>query len=216
MSDLNDGKGQCQSTARLLVKPVQAVIDLGAASDVLTKTLNAVHHANRHGSAGDFIAVALPSMTKGRNCMLPGHEIELIGSDASLNNLLQLEGMIALRRRGMLQEMEVGETFAEPGMIGAAYVRDRNCEKRTPGWIRRSRIRAEKRGKPLGKPVVPQRNDLSALALYYGQTVIHVRERVGEFTQAPLMVSTYGFSGAKDPAILPVMPESARGVGDAA
>ena len=129
---LNEGKGRCHSTARLLIKPVQAVIELDAAHDVLTKALNAVHHANRHRSPEDFIAVALPQMRMGRNHMLPGHEIEMIGSEVSLLAFGFLDGMISLKRRGMLVDTQIEEVFAESGMPGAAYVRDRACEKRTP------------------------------------------------------------------------------------
>jgi len=216
MSGLNTGQGRCQATARLLIRPVRAVVELGAAVDVMMKTLKAVHHANRHGSTEDFIAVAFPTMKMGRDCMLPGLEIELIGSETSLDALMGIEGMQSLKRRGMLEETEIGEIYADPGMTGAAYVRDRACEKHTPGWIRRTRARAERRGKPPGKPVVARRHDLSALALTYGDVVVHVREKLGEITGDPILVSTYGFSAASAPAILPVFPDSARGIEDAA
>jgi len=84
MTDLNVGQGQCLISARLLVKPVRAAIELGALEDVLSTALRAVHHANRNGSDKDFIAIAFPTMRLGRNAMLPGHELELIGSPASL------------------------------------------------------------------------------------------------------------------------------------
>ena len=213
---LNNGTGRCLGTARLLIKPIQAVIELGASRDVLTKTLGAVHHANRHGSTEDFIAVALPLMRMGRNCMLPGHEIELIGSEASLSGLLSLDGVRSLSRRGMLMDLEIGETFVDEGMSGVAYVRDHACEKHTPGWIRRSMARAERRGKPVGKAVKARGNDLSALALPYGRTILHVRAVTGEIGSDPMMVSTYGFSSIKFPAILPVVPGSAQEIDDAA
>jgi len=209
-AELNQGSGRCLGTARLLVKAAQSVIELGASKDVLTKTINAVHHANRHAAIEDFIAIALPAMRMGRNCILPGHEIELVGSEASLSRLLDSEGVRCLSRRGMLSALVIGETFFEAGQVGAAYVRDRACEKHTPGWIRRSSARAERRGKPLGISVEARGNDLSALALSFGKTVIHVRELTGEMSDAPMMVSTYGFSSVNAPAILPVMPDSLR------
>lgn len=221
MATLNVGKGQCQGTARLLIKPVQAVIELGASNDVLMKTLNAVHHANRHGSVEDFIAVAFPLMKMGRKAMLPGHEIELIGSETSLGNLVGLEGIMRLCNRGMILDLEIEEAFLDEGMIGAAYMRDQSVAKNTPGWIRRTRARAARRGKTIaGKTNAGKTRvslpDRSALALFYADKVIHVRETVGEVSQAPMMVSTYGFSSISAPAILPVMPESAREVTDAA
>ncbi len=216
MSALNAGQGRCLGAARFLIKPVRAVIELGAAPDVLIKTLMAVHHANRLGSTEDFIAVALPTMRMGRSCMLPGLEVELIGSDASIHALLRLEGMLSLQRRGMIEATGIGEVYAEPGMTGAAYVRDRACEKHTPGWLRRSEARAKRRGKPVGKPVTPRGHDLSTLALQYGGPILHVREQIGAITDAPILVSTYGFSAASAPAILPVFPESAREIEDAA
>lgn len=216
MSCLNTGQGRCPATARVLIRPVRAAIELGAAEDVLRDALRAVHHANRHGSTEDFIAVALPTMRMGREAMLPGHDLELIGSEASLSNLLSLEGVSKIIRRGMIETPEPGEIFIEPGMTGAAYIRDRSAEKHTPGWIRRSKARAERRGKLLGKEVKPREHDRNVLTLMHGDAILHIREVIGAFTDGPLMVSTYGFSGAKAPAILPVFPESAREAEDAA
>lgn len=213
---LNAGIGRCHGTTRLLIKPALAVIELGASEDVLTKSLNAVHHANRHGSIDDFIAVAFPKLRKGRDLMMPGDEIELIGSNASLSALMELEGFTSLKRRGMLVDAGIEETVPGRGLFGAAYVRDRACEKHTPGWIRRSAARAERRGVPVGKAVKPRGNDLSALTLHYGAIVLHVREQLGESDGADLMVSTYGFSAPGAPAILPITPDSARVVRDAA
>lgn len=68
----------------------------------------------------------------------------------------------------MLEDTGISEIYAEPGMTGAAYVRDRACEKHTPGWIRRSKARAERRGKPIGKLVSMRGHDLSVLALKCG------------------------------------------------
>lgn len=216
MSDVNSGQGLCQGTARLSIRPVRAAIELGAAEDVLYDALRAVHHANRHGSIEDFIAVALPAMRMGRETMLPGHDLELIGSEASLSGFLGLEGVAKLLRRGMIDAPEIGEALHEPGMTGAAYVRDRSSEKHTPGWIRRSKARAERRGKPIGKASKPRAHDRNILTLYHGDVALHVREVIGEFMDAALMVSTYGFSGARSIAILPVLPESAREAEDAA
>lgn len=216
MSALNAGKGQCEGSARLLIRPVRAVIELGAAGDVLNAALRAVHHANRRGSVEDFIAIAFPTMKMGRDTMLPGNDLELVGSESSLNTFLRLEGVVTLKRRGMLDDAEIGEVFTDPGMIGAAYIRDRACEKHTPGWIRRSEARAARRGKPLGKRVKTRGHDAKALVVNHGNTVLHIREVVGEFTDAPLLVSTYGLSGVSQPAILPVFPDSARQADDAA
>lgn len=208
---LNAGRGRCEGSARLLVKPVRAVIELGALQDVLSATLNCVHHANRTGRNDDFVAVALPQMHKGRDVMRLGHEIELIGSEASLSRLDGMEGLMMLRRRGMIEAIEIGETWIDPGATGAAYVRDRKVEKYTPGWVRRTAARAERRGKSLGKPRQPVREvGGEALALFYGDTALHIREVVAAVSDAELMVSTYGFSSFAAPAILPVVPDSVR------
>lgn len=213
----NTGKGHCQASARLLIKPVRAVIELGALQDVLSAALNCVHHANRTGDVADFIAVALPQMHKGRDAMRSGHEIELIGSEACLYRLNTMDGIATLRRRGMIEDMDIGETWLDAGATGAAYIRDRAGEKYTAGWIRRSEARAARRGKPVGKRLQrPRRDDESALALHYGSTVLHVREVVAPVSEAPLIVSTYGFSSPVSPAILPVFPDSARAAPDAA
>ena len=214
---LNTGKGRCHGSARLLIKPMRAVIELGALQDVVVAALNCVHHANRTGDADDFIAVALPQMHKGRDMTRLGHEIELIGSEASLARLDAMDGVATLRRRGMIEAIEIGETWLDVGATGAAYARDRSCEKYTAGWLRRTTARAARRGKPLGKS--PKRlpgHDKGTLALFYGDAVIHVREVSAEVSEAPLIVSTYGFSSLVSPSVLPVMPDSAREAFDAA
>lgn len=214
---LNTGKGRCHGSARLLIKPMRAVIELGALQDVIAATLNCVHHANRTGNADDFIAVALPQMHKGRDIMRLGHEIELIGSETSLARLDAMDGVATLRRRGMIEAIDIGETWLDSGATGAAYVRDRTGEKYTAGWLRRTAARAERRGKPLGKRLKRVRgHDENTLALFYGDAVVHVREVVAEVSEAPLIISTYGFSSLLSPAILPVMPDSAREAFDAA
>jgi hypothetical protein len=215
--DLNIGKGRCWGTTRLLIKPVQAVIELGALQDVLSATLNCVHHANRTGDVEDFIAVALPQMHKGREVMRLGHEIELIGSETSLSRLDAMDGIARLRCRGMIEAIEIAETWIDEGATGAAYVRDRAGEKYTAGWLRRTAARAERRGKPIGKRLKRPRDDAAdALALWYGDTVVHVKEVVATVSDAPLIVSTYGFSSPVSPAVLPVLPDSARTALDAA
>ena len=212
---LNVGKGQCQGTAQLLVKPVKAVIELGAAPDFMKKILNAVHHANRQGAPDDFIAVALPTMRKKRDALIQGTEVELFGSTVALSAFMCLDGVLSLKNRGMLGCLEVMDVFAGSGDIGAAYVRDRACEKHTAGWIRRSKARAKRRGKALGNSVKLRVDDTSALMLTYGETVLHVREVLAVMSDAPLMVSTYGFSNAREPAVLPVVPESSVGLSNA-
>ncbi|MFN7165733.1 MAG: hypothetical protein ACK4NV_01710 [Pannonibacter sp.] len=216
MTNLNAAKGRCLATARLLIRPQRAVLELGAAEDVLATTLRAVHHANRHGRPDDFIAVALPMMHRGRETMRPGTEVELIGSTASLAAFLTLEGMVMLKRRGMLVATDIMDAVAETGTQGAAYVRDRACEKHTPGWIARSRRRAERRGKPLGQPVEPRADDTRTLLLRHGHAVLHIREQIGLIAEGPLLVSTYGFSSAAAPAVLPVWTESMRELDNAA
>lgn len=216
MTHLNIGQGQCLGTARLLIRPVRAAIELGAAEDVLSAALRAVHHANRHGKTDDFIAVAFPTMRMGREVMLPGHDLELIGSEASLAGFMTLEGVGKLLNRGMIEAPEIGEIYFDPGMTGAAYIRDHNVAKHTSGWIRRTKARAERRGKPLGKAVTAKAHDPKVLMLKHGDTVLHVREIVAAYTDAPLMVTTYGLSSASCPAVLPVFPDSAREAEDAA
>lgn len=213
---LNSGQGLCLAQARLLIRPVRAAIELGAGGDVLATALRAVHHANRQGSPEDFIAIALPQMRMGRAAMLPGDDLELLGSEVSLATFQALEGAQTLARRGMIEPHEIGEIYAEIGQEGAAYVRDRACEKHTAGWLRRSAARAERRGKPLGNRVKPRADDSTVLVLQHGDAVLHIREVLGIYTGAPLMVSTYGLSGAKAPAILPVYPDALKEAHDAA
>jgi hypothetical protein len=212
MSDvINCGKGRCVGSARLLIKPVRAVIELGALQDVLSATLNCVHHANRTGDVNDFIAVALPQMHKGRDVMRLGHEIELIASEVSLSRLNGMAGIATLRHRGMIEAIEIGETWVDIGATGAAYVRDRVGEKYTAGWLRRTAARAERRGKPVGKRLKRARgHDSGVLALFYGDAVVHVREEVSTVSENDLFVTTYGFSNHESPAVLPVFPDSVR------
>lgn len=216
MSDLNVGQGLCLAQARLLIRPVRAAIELGAGGDVLAAALRAVHHANRHGSPEDFIAIAFPQMRMGRAAMLPGDDLELLGSETSLAAFQALDGAKTLARRGMIEPHEISESYAEIGQEGAAYLRDRGCEKHTAGWLRRSAARAERRGKPLGNPVEPRANDTKTLLLQHGDAVLHIRELLGIYSGAPLMVSTYGLSGAGAPAVLPVYAEALKEAHDAA
>lgn len=213
---LNSGKGRCRAEARLLVTPVRAVVELGASRDVLMGALNAVHHVNRCCGGDDFIAVALPGMCAGRATELPGLDIELIASRSALERLLATDGMKTLARRGMIEAEEIVETELDFGATGAAYFRDRSGEKWTEGGIRRAQQRAARRGvkvhKITRKPVSLHRK----LTLYYGSTPVHVRQVVAEMTSEPLMVSTYGFSAPGAPAVLPVYPDAAKGVEDAA
>lgn len=211
MSALNTGLGYCQPSARLLFKPTPIALELGAASDAVIGTLMAVHHANRQGSYDDHIAVALPCMRMGRDGgMLPGFEVEMIASESALNAFLRLEGVAIMKRRGMVEAAEIEEVYAGVGETGAAYVRDRAGEKHTPGWIRRSRARAERRSKEFGLPIEPRTHNRSLAPLRYGDKILHIREQIGEITGGPILVSTYGFSPANFASILPVLPESAR------
>ncbi|WP_376871226.1 hypothetical protein [Albirhodobacter sp. R86504] len=191
-----------------MIRPVRAAIELGAGGDVLATALRAVHHANRHCPREDFVAIAFPKMRMGRAMMLPGDDLELLGSETSLAAFQALDGTKTLERRGMIEPFEIGESFAEIGQEGAAYLRDRSCERHTAGWLRRSAARAERRGKPLGKPVEPRANDTKTLVLQHGDAVLHVREVLGIYTGAPLMVSTYGLSRAGELAVLPVYADA--------
>jgi len=196
--------------------PVKAVVELGAAPDVLTKVLAAVHHINRHGNLEDFIAVALATRRLGRVRDLPGETIELIGSEDCLGTLLGTEGLTTLLRRGMLRSPEILEVEREMGETGAAYVRDRRDEKWTAGGIERMRRRAERRGVKLHKITRKPVSMAGRLMIFLGATPLHVREIVAPQSDAPLMVSTYGFSAVEAPAILPVLPTSAPVQDDAA
>jgi hypothetical protein len=205
---LNVGNGRCLGTARLLVKATRTALELGALQDVVVTALNAAHHANRTGSRDDFIAVALPTMRRGREGMMTGSEIELVGSEASLARYLALDGVQTLLRRKMVESLDISEIFVEIGDMCAAYVRDRSAEKSTPGAIRRAQARAARRGK-LCKFRQPAAQDSDVVPLYYGDAVVTVREIVAPLTDQPLFVSTYGFSQPGSPAVLPVRPESA-------
>lgn len=204
MSDtLNARAGRCIGTASLSIRPVQAVIELGATADVISKALNAIHHANRHGDVQDFLAVALSDMKKERDHMITGHDIEVFGSTASLSSLLNLDGLQLLQRRGMIRDAEIKEVHVDVGETGSAWVRDRKREKKTEGWERRARARAERNGHTFKerKKGHPYEQDL--LMIMYGTTPIHLRKVDGEMSDTPLMVSTYGFSSPQSPAILP-------------
>ena len=203
-ADLTAGKGRCHGTALLLVRPVQAAIELGAGGDVVAKVLNAVHHANRHGNEDDFVAVALPGMQMTRIGMVAGHDVTMFGSEESLAAVLNLDGIKLLQRRGMVRDLVTEEAWCDAGSTGSAWVRDRTCEKYTAGWLRRSQARAARRGKPLGKLSPTRGVPTDLLTLTYGTTPVHLREVIGTVSGVPLMVSTYGFSSPGAAAVLPV------------
>lgn len=209
---LNSGKGRCPAEASLQFRPPNVVFELGAAPDVFSAVLAAVHHANRAGGASDYLAVAFPEIRKKHGGCVHGGVVEILGSEKRLAQLLQFDGIETLKRREMILPLEIEGVYAGPGDIGAAYVRDRSGEKLTPGWIRRQRARAERRGRPWTSNPKPRAHDPSLLVLRYGDRFVCVREIVAEVGTRDLMVSTYGFSGPteKTMAVLPVMPESAR------
>lgn len=201
---LNAGQGLCPATACVLIKPVQAVIELGALPDVMNTALWAVHSANRTGPADDFIAVALPEMRTSWRGTQTGTSIVLTGSEQALARYIASDRISTLMRRGMIVSPEITEPVMEIGDECAAYVRDRGIEKHTTGWEARNRRRAERRGKLLGRKQKRDAISSDAVAIRYGDVTLHVRRVVGILTGEPLDVSTYGFSLASAPAVLPV------------
>lgn len=217
MSSLETGAGLCRPTHQLSIRPVPAVVELGALPDLIHAALNAVHHANRHGAPNDRIAVALPKMHVQRGVAYPGSEIVLFGSQTALDRYIALEGIQRLARRGMVRDLEATEAFGQPGERGTAYVRDRNAAKRSPGAVRRARARAERRGITLPDRIDTQPVNRAVLALHFGSAVVHVREVEGEFSGGSLSVGTYGFSASGSPASLPILSNhSSRSFDDAA
>lgn len=201
---LNEGTGRCLATAQLVIKPTRPAFELGAAPDVYATTLNAVHHANRHGDKADFIGVSFPMLRKVRGRLQTGDEAVLFGSEASLEALLKLEGLATLQRRQMVQTPDIFEAEVEPGELGAAYVRSRWAEKYTPGGIRRRKRRDQKRGINLPDSAYRPKPDRNELVLHYGQVPISVKQVITQMTEQPILVSTYGFSSSQALGVLPV------------
>lgn len=204
MERLEAGAGLCHAAAFVSIRPVRAVVELGAVADVVHAALNAVHHANRHGDQNDRIAVALPGLHLLRRRARPGQEIVLFGSETALGRYLALDGIKVLARRGMLDSPEAMPAWAIPGDPGTAFLRDRAAARRSPGALRRARARASRRGVGLPDQVEGGPPDPATLALFYGPAVVHVRTMAATVTDAPLVVSTYGFSSPQAPAILPI------------
>lgn len=217
MTTLNTGPGRCQPTHQLSIRPVQAVIELGALADVVHAALNAAHHVNRQCVDDDRIAVALPGLFVSRGLVRPGQEVVLFGSAAVLDTFFQLDGVQTLVRRRMVKPLDVAEVYAVPGERGIAYVRNRQAARRSPGAIRRARERAARRGIRMPAEIETRRPDPEILALHFGSAVVHVREIEAEMSDGPLLVSTYGFSSSEAPAVLPIRSDrSGRRVEDAA
>lgn len=214
---LNSGAGHCRATHQLSIRPVQAVLELGALPDVIHTALNAAHHANRHGKPDDRIAVALPGMHIRRGVARPGQEVVLFGSDVVLDLYTKLDGVERLLRRSMVKELAISETFVEQGERGTAYIRDRQAARRSPGAIRRARARAARRGIQMPDDIEPRQHNRALLALHFGTAVVQIREIEAEIGDQPLRVSTYGFSSPGALAVLPIVPDrSERWVDDAA
>lgn len=217
MTTLETGTGFCFPTHQLSIRPVSAVIELGALPDIIHTALNAVHHANRHGAPNDRIAVALPDMHVQRGVARSGSEIVLFGSQAALDRYLALEGVQRLARRAMLTDPEVLESMGQPGERGTAYIRDRQAARRSPGAVRRARGRAERRGVQFSDEIETKSASHAILALHFGSAVVHVREIEAEVPDGPLSIGTYGFSSISAPAVLPILPDrSTRSLHDAA
>ena len=217
MTVLNEGVGFCRPTHQLSVRPMQAVIELGAVVDVIHTVLNATHHANRHGAQDDRIAVALPGMGLKRGLAHPGHEIVLFGTTAALGAFGALDGVQTLIRRRMIKALDIAEVYYAPGERGTAFVRDRQVAKQTPGALRRARDRAARRGVLMPDAIRPRQPDPETLALHFGAAVVHIRAIEGAFGAAPLSIGTYGFSPSGSPAVLPILPDqTVRWADDAA
>lgn len=204
MDLLQSGMGLCRPEAQLSIRATRPVVELGAVADVVHGVLNAVHHANRHDTKGNRIAVALPGLHVHRGRSSPGHEVVLFGSEAALRGLIELDGMRKLVRRAMIARLEIDEAWLEPGGVGTAFVRDRATARRTPGALRRARERALRRGISMPEHTPSAPPDPTILALNYGTAVVHVRALEGVVTEAPLPIGTYGFAPSSRPAFLPV------------
>ena len=217
MSALNSGKGGGRGPPRLLIRPTRSAEELGAGPDALTAAVRAVHHLNRHASPDDFVAIALTGMRQGRDGVLPGHELELIGSREALTRFLSLEGVQLLLRRRMIGPNAPQDLTLSLGAVGAAYVRDRAAEKLNSGWARRAAARSERNGLAFStKPGSRQHRPDDTALIRLGQTPLRVREVIGAVTGEDLIVSTYGLSYGGAPAILPVRPALLEGARDAA
>ncbi len=217
MTILETGPGLCHPTHQLSIRPVPAVIELGALPDFIHTALNAAHHANRHGAQDDRIAVALPDMDVRRGVARPGAEVVLFGSHAALDRYLALEGIERLVRRGMVRELDIVGAFGQAGERGTAYIRDRQAARRSPGAVRRARARAERRGVPFSNEIETKPASQAILPLHFGSAVVHVREIEAEVADGPLSIGTYGFSPSGKPAVLPILSgRSIRSLDDAA
>lgn len=208
---LNQGQGRCFGTAQMHVTPVRAVIELGAYDDVLAQAMGAVHHANRHAALDDFIALAFPAMRAAQGEMVPGEQIQLIGSASALDVFYRLEGVQQLIRRGMIVPPAIEAVSMQVGEPGVGFVRYRRNEKRASGWVRRERARAERRGVSTEKLSVrsgrsPNGDSVRPLGLPCGNAMLNIRRVDGAYTDDPLFVSTYGLSAASSPSILPITP----------
>ena len=176
---------------------------------MLYGVLNSVHHANRQSPDDRRLAVALPGLHLRRDMACPGHEVVVFGDEEMLSKFLELDGIVQLVRRGVINAPDIMEAFAEPGEPGTAWLRDRRAARRSPGAVRRARDRAARRGKPMPERIELHQPDRRVLTLNYGRAVVHVRMVEADITNAPLMVGTYGFSMSRSPALLPIRPDHA-------
>lgn len=206
MIPLSTGAGRCIPTHQLSIRPVSAVIELGALADVIHTALNAAHHTNRQGAPDDRIAVALPGLHVRRGAQ-PGQEVVLFGSAAALSGFVGLDGVQTLFRRRMVKPLVVTEAYPVSGEFGTAFVRDRQVARRSPGAMRRARERAARRGIQMPSDIETRRPDPALLALHFGSAVVHVRALTAVLSDQPLLVSTYGFSSPETPAVLPILPD---------
>lgn len=204
--NLQSGQGSCPLQARYLFRPQPEVLELGAWGDVRTRVLRTVHHMNRNGEPGDFIAVAFPEMKKRGKHLTSGMLIEVFGSEKALHKLVSDENVELLKRRGMIKDGELWSFNVPIGENGRAYVRDRSAEKGARATIERLRRRAETRGVTLNKDIVAGRKGKhgEVLMLRLGKSVINVRSVEGVVSSNSVSVNTYGFSASTAPSFLPV------------
>lgn len=211
----------------ILIDPMAAIE--GKGETFLECVMRIVHSWNRraglYGFKGQRIAIALPSMEacpSGRKSSI-GPVIRLFGAKTCLQSLLGTERLTDAMLQGLMISGPVQDVASRyEGNRSCAFIRNRLMEKTGYGALTRRARRLDRMSRDrtlrvlkTNRQMVDQRRDLRArLADNHlaqpvhigGGRVIHIEriEGTGMNIGESVHVGTYGLSGSREPAFLPV------------
>jgi len=209
---LSAGKGTCPLESMLVVDMDAQSLEMGLGKTLLKVIFNAAHRINRHSRTDDFVALQLPDLgsragVKGIDTA--GSRVCLFGRRSTLDKVIQDLDFLRFEKRQSL-EFTFGKIPAD--CQARALVRNRACEKFSPGRAKRDAARRERRQAHItatsgqysdNRKARPQRDFHIQLDSGVCLDILAVD---GGPLATEVSVSTYGLSSAAEPQFLPLVP----------